>query len=309
MPEVFAKEDKIRVKFRCNLINLPAYQLKNLITLRMFKILKNQRLNGQVFLMEVKAPEVAARRKPGQFVIVRADSRGERIPLTIVDADPEAGSITLVVQEAGAGTIKLGRKREGGFIRDLIGPLGRPSEIKNYGLTFCVAGGIGAAEILPVAKALREAGNRLVSIVGARDRDLLILEDEIRSVSDEIYITTDDGSYGRAGVVTEVLLELVNDGRVPDLVYAVGPVAMMRAVAELTRPYGIRTVVSLNPLMVDGTGMCGCCRLTAGGETKFACVDGPDFDAHRVDFTELALRQAAYLGDERAARERAEKDA
>ena len=250
--------------------------------------------------MEVKAPEVTRKRRPGQFVVVRVDEKGERIPLTIVDADSKKGSITLIVQEVGASTIKLGRKRRGGFIRDLVGPLGHPSELGKFGLVVCVAGGIGVAEIYPVARALREACNKLISIVGSRSQRLLILEDEMRKVSDELYITTNDGSYGREGLVTEVLLDLLNDGCIPDLVYAVGPLAMMRAVADLTLPYEIKTVVSLNPLMVDGTGMCGCCRLTVGGERKFACVDGPDFDAHQVDFAELRLRREAYLDEEQS---------
>ena len=273
----------------------------------MFRVTHTQRLNPQAVLLKVEAPAIARKRRAGQFVIVRPDEKGERIPLTIVDSDPAKGTITLAVQEVGTTTIKLGRLKAGDSVRDVIGPLGRATEATAVGRVVCLAGGIGAAEALPVVKALRGAGNRVAAIVGARTHDLLILEDELRRASDEIYITTDDGSYGKHGRVTDVLLEMINDGQVPDLVYAIGPVPMMRAAAELTRPYGIRTIVSLNPLMVDGTGMCGCCRVTAGGETKFACVDGPEFDGHQVDFDELVRRQNAYLDQERRSREILEK--
>jgi ferredoxin--NADP+ reductase len=265
----------------------------------MYQILRFERLNPGAVLLEVEAPEIARKRKAGQFVVVRVDERGERIPLTIVDSKPRAGSITLVVQEVGTTTRKLGRLRKRDHLKNVIGPLGHPTEVKNWGVVMSLAGGIGVAEALPVVKAARAAGNAVVAIIGARSQKLLILEDEMRRAADELYVTTDDGSYGRAGLVTDVLRELINDGRIPDLVYAIGPVPMMKATAELTRPYGIKTLVSLNPLMVDGTGMCGCCRVTVGGEKKFACVDGPDFDAHRVDFEELTQRQRIYLDQEK----------
>jgi ferredoxin--NADP+ reductase len=273
----------------------------------MFRIAYSKRLNPQAVLLKVEAPAIARKRRAGQFVIVRPDEKGERIPLTIIDSDPAEGTITLAVQEVGTTTIKLGRLKKGDSLRDVIGPLGQATEATAVGRVVCLAGGIGAAEALPVVKALRGAGNRVTAIVGARTHDLLVLEDELRRAADEISITTDDGSYGKHGRVTDVLLEMINDGHVPDLVYAIGPVPMMRAAAELTRPYGIRTIVSLNPLMVDGTGMCGCCRVTVGGETKFACVDGPEFDGHQVDFDELARRQGAYLDQEGRSREIWEK--
>jgi len=265
----------------------------------MYRIVEKIRLTPEAVLLRVEAPRIARRRKAGQFVVLRVDETGERIPLTIVGSDPEAGTVTLVVQEVGTSTRKLGRLRAGEAILDLIGPLGHPTEVKKWGRVACLAGGIGTAEVLPVVEAVRAAGNTTLAIVGARTRDLLILEEEMRAAADGLYITTDDGSYGRPGVVTDVLLSLINDGAVPDRVYAIGPVPMMKAVADLTRPYGIPTVVSLNALMVDGTGMCGCCRVTVGGETKFTCVDGPDFDGHLVDFPELVQRQKIYLDQEK----------
>ncbi len=255
----------------------------------------------------IPAPRIARRRQAGQFVVLRVDEKGERIPLTIVGSEPESGTVTLVVQEVGTSTRKLGALKEGEAILDLTGPLGHPTEVKKWGRVACLAGGIGTAEVLPVVEAVRAAGNTTLAIVGARSRDLLILEEEMRAAADGLYITTDDGSYGRHGVVTDVLLSLINDGAVPDRVYAIGPVPMMKAVADLTRPYGIPTIVSLNALMVDGTGMCGCCRVTVGGETKFTCVDGPDFDGHQVDFAELVQRQKVYLGPEKSSLNRFEE--
>ncbi len=273
----------------------------------MYRIVEAKRLTPEAVWLRVEAPRIARRRKAGQFVVIRVDERGERIPLTIVDSDPEAGTITLVVQEVGTSTRKLGKLREGEAILDLTGPLGRPTEVKKWGRVACLAGGIGTAEVLPVVEAVQAAGNTTLAIVGARTRELLILEEEMRAAADGLFITTDDGSYGRQGVVTDVLLSLINDGAVPDRVYAIGPVPMMKAVADLTRPYGIPTEVSLNALMVDGTGMCGCCRVSVGGETKFTCVDGPDFDAHRVDFAELVQRQKIYLDQEQRSLERFEE--
>ncbi len=264
----------------------------------MYQIIEKRRLAPEVFLLRVAAPRIARKRKAGQFVIVRVDEEGERIPLTIVDSDTREGTITLVVQEVGTTTGKLNRLPAGAALLDLTGPLGHPTPVKKWGRAACLAGGVGAAELLPVIKAFRKAGSRVIAIVGARSREFLVLEEEIRQTADELHITTDDGSYGYRGLVTDRLLALINDGLMPDLVYAIGPVPMMKAVADLTRPYAIPTRVSLNPLMVDGTGMCGCCRVTVGGETRFACVDGPEFDGHLVDFAELSSRVKIYREEE-----------
>lgn len=272
----------------------------------MYRITESRRLTPEAVFLKVEAPRIARRRRAGQFIILRVDETGERFPLTIVDSDPETGTITLVAQEVGTSTRKLGRLKEGDAILDLTGPLGHPTEAVDWGRVACLAGGIGVAEVLPVVKAIRAAGNVTLAIIGARTQDLVILEDEMRRAASELYITTDDGSYGRHGLVTDVLREMINDGTIPDRVYAIGPIPMMRAVADLTRPYEIPTIVSLNALMVDGTGMCGCCRATVGGETKFTCVDGPDFDAHQVDFDELVKRQKIYLPQEKASLERYE---
>jgi len=271
----------------------------------MNKIVSHERLNRDVVRMELENPPIAAKRRAGQFVVIRIDETGERIPLTLVDSDPGRGTITLVVQAVGATTRQLFQMSAGDSLLDVAGPLGHPAPIENYGTVIAVAGGVGAAEALPVIRALREAGNTVITIVGARSGELLILTEELRGASDELHICTDDGSLGKPGQVTSLLNWMINDGRIPDLVYAIGPVPMMRAVAEQTRPYGIRTLVSLNPLMVDGTGMCGCCRVTVGDQVRFACVDGPDFDAHQVDFDELVSRQRAYLTQEAEARKRA----
>ncbi len=273
----------------------------------MYRIVESRRLTPEALLLRVSAPRIARRRKAGQFVILRVDETGERIPLTLVDSDPEAGTVTLVVQEVGTTTRKLGRMKTGDRILDLIGPLGHPTEAKEWGRVACLAGGIGVAEVLPVVREIRAAGNTTLAIIGARTQDLLILEEEMRAAADGLFITTDDGSYGRPGLVTDVLLSLINDGAVPDRVYAIGPVPMMKAVADLTRPYGIPTIVSLNALMVDGTGMCGCCRVTVGGETKFTCVDGPDFDGHQVDFAELVQRQKIYINQEKESAQKFER--
>ena len=242
----------------------------------------------------VRAPVVARKAKAGQFVIVRIDEEGERIPLTIANADAGAGTITLVVQEVGKTTIEMGRLEEGDAILDLIGPLGRPSHVEKFGTVCMIGGGIGIAPIYPIAVAMREAGNRVISIIGARTKALLFWEDEMRAASDELYVTTDDGSYGVKGFVSQELERLIREGRELNSVTAIGPVPMMRAVDETTRLHTIPTVVSLNPIMVDGTGMCGGCRVTVGGETKFTCVDGPEFDGHGVDFDELVQRQSFY---------------
>lgn len=265
----------------------------------MFEILSSQSMAPGLTRLVVAAPLVARRRQAGQFVIVRADEHGERIPLTIVDACAERGSITLIVQAVGKTTRVIAARRTGEVLRDVVGPLGNPTPLLHGARVACVGGGVGVAELLPIARALNEAGNTLDSILGARTRSLVILEEELRGLSASLTVTTDDGSYGIHGRVADPLRERLEKGETWDAVYAVGPLPMMKAVSELTRPYGVRTLVSVNALMVDGTGMCGGCRLTAGGEMKFACVDGPEFDGHTVDFDELIQRNRTYRDQER----------
>lgn len=267
----------------------------------MFTIVKKVNLSHDVHWLEVDAPYIARKARPGQFVILRVGGMGERIPLTIADNDPDAGTITLVFQEVGKSTMIMGGLKQGDKLDDVVGPLGLPSHIEKLGLVVCVGGGIGIAPIHPVARGYKEAGNNVISILGARSKELLIMEDEMVKASTEVKVCTDDGSYGQKGFVTNVLEDLIKEGSPIALVVAIGPVPMMQAVSKLTKPYGIKTVVSLNPIMVDGTGMCGACRVTVGGEVKFACVDGPDFDGHEVDFGELRLRQRMYLSEERDA--------
>ncbi len=271
----------------------------------MYEITEKRDLAHRVSLFKIKAPRIAKKRKAGQFIVLRLDEHGERIPLTIVDSDNEAGTITIVVQEVGRTSSLLCQKGKGDTILDVVGPLGKPTHIENFGTAVCVGGGIGTAVVLPISVALKGAGNEVLSIVGARNKDLLILEDEITEASTKLHVTTDDGSYGHHGFVTSVLEDLIKDGRKIDIVIAIGPVPMMKAVAEVTRPYGIKTLVSLNPIMVDGTGMCGACRVTVGGKNQFVCVDGPEFDGHEVDFKELVLRNRSYLKEERIAIEEA----
>jgi len=265
------------------------------------KIVRKERFSESVFLMALSAPEVARKARAGQFVIVRPCETGERIPLTIADFDRQKGLLVIVVQEVGKTTRLLGQMQPGQSILDLTGPLGRPTEIERVGTVCCIGGGVGIAAAHPVARAFKEAGNHVVAIIGARTRDLLFWEEEMRAASSELIVTTDDGSYGARGFVTDRLAELIASGRNLDLVFAVGPTVMMRAVAETTRPHGIKTIVSLNPIMVDGTGMCGGCRVLVGGQPRFACVDGPDFDAHQVDFDNLLARQRQYLDLEKQA--------
>lgn len=242
----------------------------------------------------VRAPEIAKHRKAGQFVVLRVYEKGERFPLTIVDSDADAGVIELIFQAVGVSTRLLAAMQVGDEILDIAGPLGRPTEIDNFGQCVVIGGGYGMAPVIPIARALKDAGNSLIGINGARSKEYLILEDRLRAICDRVEICTDDGSYGHRGFVTDVLRELIESGEDIDYVLAIGPTPMMRAVAELTRPYGIKTVVSLNPIMIDGTGMCGGCRVEVGGETKFACVDGPEFDGHLVDFDMLMRRQRMY---------------
>jgi ferredoxin--NADP+ reductase len=277
-----------------------------------FKIVEARFLAPDVKSFRIAAPRIARKRQAGQFVIVRLHEHGERIPLTIADSDAASGTITLIVQGIGKTTKLLNMLEAGDAVRDVVGPLGKPSEVHKYGTVVVIGGGVGTAIAYPTAKALKQAGNHVISIVGARTKELVILEPEMRAISDETYITTDDGSYAEKGFVTDKLKALIAAGRKLDLVLAIGPIPMMRAVAEVTRPHGIKTVVSLNPIMVDGTGMCGGCRVLVDGRSQFACVDGPEFDAHRVDFDMLGKRNAAYRDAERAAlqefQQRPEKD-
>jgi ferredoxin--NADP+ reductase len=266
---------------------------------QMLEVLEAKDLAPDVRYLKIRSPKVAKRRKAGQFVIVRADPNGERIPLTIADADPEKGWIALICQGIGKTTRQLNTAVAGDRIPDLAGPLGMPSRIEHFGNVVVIGGGVGTAIAYPTAVALHEAGNRVAAIIGGRSRPYVILEDEMRKVADEVYPTTDDGSYGYHGFVTGKLEELISSGPSIDHLLAIGPIPMMRAVAELTRPHEIETIVSLNPIMVDGTGMCGGCRVEVGGEMKFACVDGPEFDAHQVNFELLARRNRTYVEYER----------
>ena len=268
----------------------------------MFLILDAKQLASDVKWFRIEAPLVARHRRPGQFVIIRLDEHGERIPLTIADADRKAGTIELIVKAIGATTVRMCKLEAGDSLRDVMGPLGRPTEIHKVGHAVVVGGGVGTAVIYPLAQALREVGVYVSAITGGRTRELVVLEEELAKVSDAVYATTDDGSYGFKGTVADKLAELMRDEDRPiGAVYAAGPVPMMRAIAELTRPAGIKTIVSLNPIMVDGTGMCGGCRVTIGESTKFACVDGPEFDGHEVNFAELADRLTAYHQQEKRA--------
>ena len=252
----------------------------------------------------IEAPKIARKRKAGNFVIVRANETSERVPLTIVDSDALRGTITLIVQSVGKTTHLLNSLNAGESLADVTGPLGHATPIERVGTVVCVGGGVGTAEVLPIARASREAGNTVISIIGARSKDLLILEQEMGETSDKLLVVTDDGSLGLRGLVTGPLKDLIERGVIINCVYAIGPLVMMRAVADLTRRFAIKTFVSLNPVMIDGTGMCGGCRVTVGGKTRFACVDGPEFDGHEVDFDILISRNRAYQQQERMALER-----
>ena len=265
----------------------------------MYKILLKQDLVPDIHLFKVEAPAVAKKARPGQFVVIRIDEKGERIPLTIADWDREGGSVTVVVMEVGTTTHRLARLQAGDGIANFIGPLGIPTHIEKFGTVVCVAGGFAAAVIMPIARAMKEKGNKVISILGARNKGLIFWEDELRRVSDQLIVTTDDGSYGRKALVTEPLKELLETAEKVDRVIAIGPSIMMKFCAKTTEPFGVKTIVSLNPIMVDGTGMCGCCRVAVGGVTKFACVDGPDFDGHQVDWDLLLARQRIYLDEEK----------
>ncbi len=275
----------------------------------MYRILEKQVLSDVTKLMVVEAPHVARKARAGQFVIVRIDEHGERIPLTIADYDREAGTITLIFQEVGKSTKHLGTLNVGDALATLAGPLGHPTEIANYGTVVCVGGGVGIAPIFPIARSLKEAGNRVVSIIGARTRDLLFWEDRMRAVSDELIVCTDDGSYGRKALVTEPLKELLEArGKEIARVWAIGPAIMMKFVSLTTKPFGIPTIVSLNTIMIDGTGMCGGCRVLLEEGAQFVCVDGPEFDGHKVDWDNLLARLSFYRDEERLALERWEHE-
>ena len=261
----------------------------------MNRIIFKKQLSDDVFMMKIAAPHIAEERKPGQFVILQLDTDfGERIPLTIADADPKEGSVTIIYQAVGNTTHRLSTLNVGDKIQNLLGPLGQPTHIKNFGSVVCVGGGIGVAPLHPIAKALKQAGNHVTVIIGARNKDLIILEEEMKAIADELIICTDDGSKGRKDLVTAPLKELCEKDPKPDLAVAIGPPIMMKFAALTTKPYGVHTVVSLNTIMVDGTGMCGGCRVTVGGQTKFVCVDGPEFDGHLVDFDNMMLRLGSY---------------
>ncbi len=264
----------------------------------MFKIIAKEKLTPLIHYMRVEAPSISQKAKAGQFVIIRVDEIGERIPLTLADWDTKEGSITLVFQEVGTSSKKLGLLQTGDSIKDLVGPLGLPSEIENFGTVICIGGGVGIAPIYPIARSLKHEGNKVISIIGARNLDLLFWENRMRDISDDLTVTTDDGSYARKGVVTEPLKELLQSRKI-NRVIAVGPAIMMKFCSLTTKPFNVPTIVSLNSIMVDGTGMCGCCRVSVGGVTRFACVDGPDFDGHQVDWNLVFDRQQVYLKEEK----------
>ena len=260
----------------------------------MYKIVRKKELNASVTLMEIEAPFVAKKAQAGQFIIFRIDEMGERVPLTIAGYDREKGTVTIIFQKVGFSTIALGKLNEGDYIRDFVGPLGKPTHTEGIKRVCVVGGGVGCAIALPSAVAFKEAGAEVDVVVGFRNKDIVILEDEFKAVSDNMYLMTDDGSYGEQGFVTVKLQQLLESGRNYDAVLAIGPIPMMKFVCKTTEPFGVKTMVSLNPIMIDGTGMCGGCRVTVGGETKFACVDGPEFDGHKVDFAELMSRNVTY---------------
>ena len=271
----------------------------------MNRIISKTRFSEKVFKFEIEAPLIAKARKAGHFVIVRVGEKGERMPLTIAGADPAKGTITLVVQEVGLSSTRLCHLNEGDYITDVVGPLGKATHIEKFGTVVCAGGGVGVAPMLPIIEALKAAGNRVISVLAGRSKELIILEDEVRKSSDEVIIMTDDGSYGTKGVVTAALDELVAAGNQYDLVITIGPLIMMKFVVKTCQKHGLKSIVSMNPIMIDGTGMCGGCRLTVGGETKFACVDGPDFDGDLVDFDEAMARGTMYRPFEAKAREKA----
>ncbi|VEN75273.1 Sulfide dehydrogenase subunit beta [Candidatus Desulfarcum epimagneticum] len=264
----------------------------------MFKIVKREEMSGgDVILNEIEAPKIAQKAKPGQFVILMANEAGERIPLTMADTNPEKGTITVIYMVVGKSTALFKALMEGDAYSDVIGPLGKPTEIEKVGNVVCVGGGTGIAVLHPIARALKNIGNHVTGIIGARNKDILILEDQMKAASHDLRVCTDDGSYGHHGFVTDVLKDILEKEDI-QLVVAIGPVPMMKFASEVTRPFKVKTLVSLNPIMVDGTGMCGGCRVSVGGQTKFGCVDGPEFDGHKVDYDELMMRLASYMDEE-----------
>ena len=267
----------------------------------MHKILaKREMAERTVCHLKVEAPRIARKAKPGQFVVLRVNETGERIPLTMAGTDPSAGTIDLIFQVVGKTTALMRTLNEGDSITDIIGPLGKPTHVENLGTVICVGGGTGVAVMYPITKALKEAGNHVIAIIGSRTKDLLILEEEMKAASHDLRVTTDDGSYGHHGFVTDVLRGILDERKDVKMIVGIGPVPMMKFVCRMTKEYGVKTVVSLNPIMVDATGMCGACRITVGGKTKFCCVDGPEFDGHEVDYDELVKRQRAYLSEEKS---------
>ena len=273
----------------------------------MNKIVSKEYFSPKVVKIEVEAPLIARSRKAGHFVIVRVGEKGERMPLTIAAADTNKGTITLVVQQMGVSTPKLGQLNVGDEITDLVGPLGKATHIENFGTVVCACGGVGAAPMLPIVEALKKAGNKVITVLAARTKELIILEEQLRAYSDEVKVMTDDGSYGEQGLITKGVEDIINREKV-DKCVTIGPAIMMKFVAELTKKYNVPTEASLNTIMVDGTGMCGACRITVGGKTKFVCVDGPEFDAHQVDFNEMLLRLGGYKAEETEAREHFEQE-
>lgn len=267
----------------------------------MYKIVAKKELNKEVQRFSIEAPEIARVRKPGQIVIIRLDETGERIPLTIVTSDPQQGTIDIISQNIGKTTFNLSRMNPGDHIHDVIGPLAKPTHIELFGTVVVIGGGVGIAPLFPITQALKERGNRIIAILGARNKELIILEEEMRNVSDEMIITTDDGSKGKKGLVTHALQELIDAKKKIDMVLTIGPVIMMKFVSEVTRKHNIKTMVSLNPIMVDGTGMCGACRCIVGGKVRYACIEGPEFDGHQVDFDALMLRQKMFSKHEKIA--------
>lgn len=271
---------------------------------QLYEILARQDLKPNVHLFKIAAPAVARKARPGQFIILMVTEEGERVPLTIADFDRDAGTVSVVFMQLGKSTRQLAQLAVGDRLYACAGPLGIPTRIERYGTVVCVGGGFGVATLAPVAKAMRAAGNKVITVMGFRTRDLMFWEDQLRAVSDELLIVTDDGSYGSKGVVTEPIKQLLTSGERVDLVVAIGPAIMMKFVAKATEPFGVKTIASLNPIMIDGTGLCGGCRVSVSGQTRFACVDGPDVDAHLVDWDELMARQRTYLDEEKLAAER-----
>jgi len=269
----------------------------------LYKILQRQDLVPNVHLFKIEAPAVARKAQAGQFIVIRIDDKGERIPLTIADWSEKEGSVTVVFMEVGATTRELARLKTGDSVADFVGPLGLATHVEKFGTVVCVAGGVGVAVITPIARAMKQNGNKVISIMGARSKNLIFWENELRAASDQLIVTTDDGTYGRKALVTEPLKEILQGQEKVSRVIAIGPTNMMKFSALTTQPFGVKTIVSLNPIMVDGTGMCGCCRVSIAGQTKFACVDGPDFDGHQVDWDLLLNRQRVYLEEEKRSAE------